>query len=419
MALGILLLACLAGAQTVVQYGVLTWNTTAYGIAVGPDGNIWFTEPGAAQLGRITATGSIREFPVPSPNAPTGITAGPDGALWFVLNHDRIGRITLTGSVTAFPMPVARRLSPQISGITAGPDGNLWFAESAAGVIGRATMAGVITEFAIPTPMSLPSGITGGPDGNVWFTESGAGRIGRITPAGAVTEFPLADPGHDPGSITTGPDGNLWFTEWVGNRIGRITTSGLVTEFPIPTPDCRPGAISAGPDGAFWFLEVAAHKIGRIATDGSIREFPLTLTNGALQSIVTGPDGSLWFTNGNRIGRMGTGACLGDDQTLCLRSDRFRVTAQWSVPSQSEAGTGQAVPITSETGSFWFFSNANLEVMIKVLDGRSVNGRFWVFYGALTNVEYTLTVTDTQTRAVKTYFNPQGQLTSVADTGAF
>lgn len=40
-------------------------------------------------------------------------------------------------------------------------------------------------------------------------------------------------------------------------------------------------------------------------------------------------------------------------------------------------------------------------------------------YGALTNVEYTITVTDTETGAVKTYFNPQGQLASRADTSAF
>ena len=53
------------------------------------------------------------------------------------------------------------------------------------------------------------------------------------------------------------------------------------------------------------------------------------------------------------------------------------------------------------------------------MDGRSVNGKFWVLYGALSNVEYTITVTDTQTGAVKTYFNPQGQLASVADTDAF
>jgi len=44
---------------------------------------------------------------------------------------------------------------------------------------------------------------------------------------------------------------------------------------------------------------------------------------------------------------------------------------------------------------------------------------FWVFYGALSSVRYTLTVTDTLTGSVRTYQNPAGQLASVADTAAF
>jgi hypothetical protein len=34
-------------------------------------------------------------------------------------------------------------------------------------------------------------------------------------------------------------------------------------------------------------------------------------------------------------------------------------------------------------------------------------------------VEYTVTVTDTQTGEINTYRNPSGRLASVADTGAF
>jgi len=37
----------------------------------------------------------------------------------------------------------------------------------------------------------------------------------------------------------------------------------------------------------------------------------------------------------------------------------------------------------------------------------------------VSNVQYTITVTDTQTQAVKTYTNPDGTLASVADTSAF
>ena len=57
--------------------------------------------------------------------------------------------------------------------------------------------------------------------------------------------------------------------------------------------------------------------------------------------------------------------------------------------------------------------------MIKVLDGRALNNHFWVFYGALSNVQYTIHVTDTATGTTKTYTNPSGTLASVADTQAF
>ncbi len=75
--------------------------------------------------------------------------------------------------------------------------------------------------------------------------------------------------------------------------------------------------------------------------------------------------------------------------------------------------------LTPDTGYFWFFDDDNVEVMLKVLDGRGINGKFWVFYGALSDVEYSLTVTDTQTGRVKTYANPQGRFASVGDTAAF
>jgi hypothetical protein len=101
---------------------------------------------------------------------------------------------------------------------------------------------------------------------------------------------------------------------------------------------------------------------------------------------------------------------------LCLAGGRFRVEADWR-DFQSKAGTGTAVPLSADTGYFWFFDPANVEVVTKVLDGREVNAKFWLFYGALSSVEYTLT--DTATGAVRMYKNPSGNLGSLADTGAF
>lgn len=111
-------------------------------------------------------------------------------------------------------------------------------------------------------------------------------------------------------------------------------------------------------------------------------------------------------------------ACQPSATALCLNGGRFKVEASWVVPDGG-AGRGQAVPLVADTGAFWFFGSANIEAILKVLDGRGLNGHFWVFYGALSNVEYSLTVTDTGTGLARRYVNPPGQLASVGDTQAF
>lgn len=61
----------------------------------------------------------------------------------------------------------------------------------------------------------------------------------------------------------------------------------------------------------------------------------------------------------------------------------------------------------------------HIELVAKVVDGRAFNNKLWVLCGALSNGEYTITVTDTSTGVVKSYFNRSGNLTSAADVAAF
>jgi hypothetical protein len=130
----------------------------------------------------------------------------------------------------------------------------------------------------------------------------------------------------------------------------------------------------------------------------------------------TGQDGSYY---GIYAQRFTTASCAADPaRQLCLNG-RFRVAVQFTDPRFNQAGAGQAVPLTSDTGAFWFFDASNTEVMIKILDGRALNGHFWVFAGALSDVEYTITVTDTQTGKSKAYHNAPHQLASRSDTAAF
>ncbi len=109
--------------------------------------------------------------------------------------------------------------------------------------------------------------------------------------------------------------------------------------------------------------------------------------------------------------------CQASATTLCLASDRIRVTMQWT-DFAAQQGAGQAVSLGDETGAFWFFNDANLEAMVKVIDGRDANGHFWVFYGALSNVAFDLTVDDMVTGESVTYTNPLGTFASAGDITA-
>ncbi len=115
----------------------------------------------------------------------------------------------------------------------------------------------------------------------------------------------------------------------------------------------------------------------------------------------------------------GPQACIADAQTLCLNQGRFRVRSQWAT-GDGQTGEGQAVPLTDDTGYFWFFNSANVEMVVKVLNACNPFQRYWVFAGGLTDVQVQLNVTDTTTAAQRHYVNPQGTpFQPIQDTAAF
>ncbi len=113
-----------------------------------------------------------------------------------------------------------------------------------------------------------------------------------------------------------------------------------------------------------------------------------------------------------------TGQCISGGPTLCLNKSRFQVQVIWTTPQAS--GEGQAIQLTDESGFFTFFDPSNVELTIKLLNGCTLGGHYWVFMSGLTNVGVRVTVTDTKTGAVKTYNNPQNKtFAPVLDTSAF
>ena len=111
--------------------------------------------------------------------------------------------------------------------------------------------------------------------------------------------------------------------------------------------------------------------------------------------------------------------CVADEHTLCLNNGRFAVKAHWTKPDTS-SGDGTAIPLTGDSGYFWFFDPSNIELITKVLNGCALDNAYWVFAAGLTNVGVDLQITDSQTGIQYEKQNPVGTAYApVQDTHAF
>ncbi len=277
----------------ITEFDVPTRFAGVSRIAAGPDGNLWFVENTARKIGRITPTGMVTEFDVPSGaiRQPVAITAGPDGNVWFAEAGGGIGRITPNGSITEFTAPT----DSNPFAITTGGDGNLWYSSTTNHKIGKVTPTGTITEVDTPAQQGELPAITRGPDGNVWFLESGtpSAQLVQITPSFGIREFQLPTPNSNPRGLAAGADGNLWYT--AGGKVGRMNVEGTMgAEFSTPSGSAG-DYMTSGPDGNIWYAS-GAGRLGRVTPSGVVTEFPLTAM---AAGIAVGADGNIWFTEAN------------------------------------------------------------------------------------------------------------------------
>ncbi len=225
---------------------------------------------------------TFQEFPIPSGGTPYLMTWGFSGDLWFTeREHNRVAKVTAAGVITEFTVPTPNSL-PESIGTIGGADA--WFTEFAGNKIGHVTSAGVFQEFPIPTPNSGPRGLIPGPTGGNWFVEYYGNKVGFISSTGAITEFPIPTPGSGPVGIdwTTIGAGStkLWFTESNVGKVGSIDfVTGVITEYPVPG-GAGLGRISSEYDGidydqAMWFVESNADRIASFAFDGTVTEYAL------------------------------------------------------------------------------------------------------------------------------------------------
>jgi streptogramin lyase len=303
----------LAGADqpvgTAASYPVAAAAMPA-GITAGPDGNLWFVEPHADQIGRITPSGALSEHLIlDPPMSPVAITAGVAGTasaglLWFTDTNVDIGGLAAVdpgGSIT----PKLLRIGHAPGGIAADSVGNLWIAFPSGNAVEE-----VKPPYTSLTPTrSLPSGadprwIARGPDGQtMWFTEPGVDAIASVAQDGTVTQHPVSGVTGTLGQIVLGPDGNLW----TGSRgsgsnpsaVVRITAGGTISVFDLPSASsANPDVIAVGPDHELWLA--GGGGLTSVTTAGGFTDHPGILPSGdAISSLASDPGAAdaLWVTD--------------------------------------------------------------------------------------------------------------------------
>ena len=228
--------------------------------------------------------------------------------------------------------------------------------------------------------------------------------------AGGATPDPDPDPGPDPGPGRISAPDDLTAVA-LGPDSVELTWAGAVKG----TVEIEARTWKAG-----WAPAMTAGAAGGRAIVANLEaEAPYTFR---LRTRSDGGKASAWSDAISVTTGDVSGACRAGGRYLCLAKGRFEVQAHWNNhQKEGDFGTATAVPIdvSDESGMFWFFNNSNIELVVKTLNGRDLNGHYWVFFGALSDVEYWVTVRDTEGGGRRTYHNPPAENCGQSDTMAF
>jgi plastocyanin len=117
----------------------------------------------------------------------------------------------------------------------------------------------------------------------------------------------------------------------------------------------------------------------------------------------------------------GSTAACDESRALCLNGGRFEATVEWG-PAFAKARNFKRVTLAEAPGSGFFSSPSREEpqVLVNVVDRCAENGHFGLDLAAVTDLELTVRVRDTQTGRTRVYFHPAGAAPStVRDLEAF
>ncbi len=229
---------------TFTRYQLPGPRSSPYQIAEDQHGNVWFTEVDGGRLGEVTAAGALREYAVPltpsynhatASTGPAGIAIAPDGTIWFAeVYANSVG--SFTPSSSSFHQYDLNGHVDAPTGVAVDGQGSIWITQHGASLVSRfdpiTNQTLTISTSLVGTQTSLPYFVGVDQHGNVWFNEHYGNAMARFSPSNSsLVEYEIpsrvAELGNISGAVTMAlsTQGKPWFTEAYTGKIGTVNTS--------------------------------------------------------------------------------------------------------------------------------------------------------------------------------------------------
>ncbi len=268
----------------------LPGSTLPEAIAVGADGDLWYSDSLHAMIVRRLHTGGFRSYPIPIdlskykdvvppylvsgpatfPYVPNAMAFGADKFLWITLAGCMIARLNpADGHIAVSRIVESGDPSCEPVSIVAGADGNMWFTvldaeadESGPGRIGRIDHDGVVKLFLLPSGCGLPVSLVRGPDRSLWFADPLMARIGRVKMDGHAQDCKFSGFNREGssysgiGAIASASGRDLWYTltdETLTPRsLMRLSADGKAEPVELPTTVASPDFLALDGSTRMW-----------------------------------------------------------------------------------------------------------------------------------------------------------------------
>jgi virginiamycin B lyase len=262
-----LALLCAAAAAEESHYFDLPKGDYPHDVAVGPNGEVWYSGQRLGIAGRLNpATGEIERIPLGKNSAPHGVIIGPDGAPWFTDGgQNGIVRVDpVSKEVKVWPLPADRMPYTNLNTAAFDGKGRIWFTGQN-GIYGRLDpKSGDMKVWDAPKGRG-PYGMAATPNGDIWFVSLAGSYLAKVdldTGAATVYEPPTREQGAR--RVWSDSQGRLWVSEWNSGNVGVYDPARKTwKEWRLPGANPQAYAVWVDPQDKVWLTDWSANAVVR------------------------------------------------------------------------------------------------------------------------------------------------------------